>query len=210
MEPQLQQPITPVVSPPTKHIHHLWSFLVLGFFALLSLSLVAFIIVLPKQTSELKVITNKPTPTPIIDTSNWKTYTNTGEGITFQYPNSWDVNNNGNSSIELTLNKIPRIEFLITENPNNLTLKQIDEENTVKDKQRGTISTPRLESKNFVNVTLGNQPALYEKEYFCEPAICQRYVIIGNKKVLEVIIFSNPPDQRPTIDQILSTLKFIQ
>lgn len=61
-------------------------------------------------------------------------------------------------------------------------------------------------------VTLPNrETAYYEKEYFCEPSICQRYIIIKEGKILEIIAFprlGTTEDYQKIIDGIFSTLQF--
>jgi len=185
-----------------------------------------------KQSSRIKPLEqNLPTPSPVAtisnisdqnqtdDTTNWKTYSNEHWGVTFLYPGNWEIKkfNNVNEElpnyIELINNLENYIAFVYHDNPQNLTLEEIDEENSRIDKERGVgIDTPRLTSMNYTLVTLKNgNKAYYEKEYFCEPSICQRYIIVGEAKVIEVKIFprllqfENYPQ---IVEQILSSFKF--
>lgn len=151
------------------------------------------------------------------DTSNWKTYTNSLWKVSIEYPGNWTPKTygpdpNASTYLELSLGA-PVFGVKYHANPNHLTLEQIDEENAQKDKRGNVgVSTPKLSSDKFTQVTMtyGNK-AYYEKEYFCEPSICQRYVIPNKDSVIEIIIFPRNnliTDFDKKINQILSTFKF--
>lgn len=81
-----------------------------------------------QQTTEPVIIKRTPTPTPsqIIDTSNWKTYTSKSYEFSFQYPPDYKVNHEsslalssdlGTSSIVLSLEPLNYKGSYVTEDP---------------------------------------------------------------------------------------------
>ena len=156
----------------------------------------------------------QPSPTSIDETANLKMYIDNYWRISFKYPQTWDVKTYGydqksSMSIELSIKLSPIMSFVLTANPKNLSLQELDQENASKDKERGAgVNTPRLSINNYTSVIIGNGiNAFYEKEYFCEPSVCERYIITPKNKVVEIIIFPRK-DYQQSIDQILSTFQF--
>ncbi len=168
------------------------------------------------KISEQKNITSKTTPisTPTDESANWKIYTNSDWQISFNYPSGWEIGSNGPTSIELNVNSAPYVNFSYIENSKNLTLQQIDRENTKKDKERGMgVNSPAVAPSNYTIITTKNDyNTYYEKEYFCEPSVCERYTIVVSNKIIQIVIFPRMKelkDYSKIIDQILSTFKFL-
>lgn len=175
------------------------------------------------KVSEQKPITPKVTPSPFqldetvnpdLSGTSWKTYTNNDWQVSFRYPSGWEVSPNGPTVVELNVNSVPHMSFTYIENLKNLTLQQVDQENAKKDKERGTgVGTPAIAPTNYTTITTKNEYSIYyEKEYLCEPSVCERYTLTNSKKIIQIVIFPRTKelkDYSKIINQILATFKFL-
>lgn len=110
------------------------------------------------------------------ETPNWKTYTNSDWQVSFSYPTAWDIELSAANPdlgyptyIEFKINAaVPYIGFSYIDNSKQLTLEQIDLENTKKYQERGTgIDTPSVAPINYtILITQNGYNAYYEKVYY--------------------------------------------
>ena len=163
-------------------------------------------------------------PTPIMDEIiDWETYSDSTLGISFKYPSDSQIQffrNPASGNLKGVAIRNSKAAFSVTyrENIDNLSLEELDQKTYEEDLKRGAgIETPKLYSADAKNVTfLENVSAFYEEEYFCEPTICERYVIPRDKRVYQVILSptlgripGEAPKRTEIMDQILSTFKFL-
>jgi hypothetical protein len=158
------------------------------------------------ESSYIPDLHNVPTASSSAkDTVNWKTYTY--DKIAFRYPSNWVAKPNGDSGLEL-YNPGLALGIWEHDNPSHLSLKAYS------DKKHQEIiaggygaESPPLFSDKSVSVQLPNgNSAQYEKEFLCEPSICQRYVIEQPDVFYEIIVFQAM--KADDLNQILSTFKF--
>ncbi|MCL5783922.1 MAG: hypothetical protein M1142_01005 [Patescibacteria group bacterium] len=151
---------------------------------------------------------------PTTEPDTWETYTNARWGVSFDHPKSWQIKSDTSDSVELVANNSQQmLYFYYINNPQNLTLEEIDQENMKKYQENGQVGfdpVPLL-SKSSVLTQVGKYQAYYEKEFFCEPSLCQRYVIPYKGKVIMIELF---PDSYTSTSgnittKILSTFKFL-
>ena len=162
-----------------------------------------------KAKEELPVATD--------ETAGWKTYvySDTQNELEFKYPEEWEFKQYeefGDETGEFWYKSSPVMSFSYVDNPNDLSLEALDQTLKRYSDVEGW-STPGFYSKDnqLVNL-LGGVAAYYQKELFCEPSVCQRYIIPHNGKVYTLQIFPRTdliPNQIKIIDQILSTFKFL-
>jgi hypothetical protein len=162
---------------------------------------------------------SEPTPIPsTISINGWKTYTNNDWLVSFDHPATWEAKPMNDTYIEFVDSTAPEhsalylgVQFI--NNPKNLSLEQIDQEMWNKEKKQGAaLNSPSVNPVNYTTLTTKNgYQTFYEKEYFCEPAICDRYTIFGTNKIIQLIIFGalkNDPNHSRIYDQILYTFEF--
>ncbi len=156
----------------------------------------------PKPTVEA----DTPTPNP---TANWKTYTNTKYKYSVSYPPSWKplVPGNNNDLVE------PDVNY-----PNSLNIWQIGLDGTqvgspvvigiiIPDGDINQLFDGRKKTETQLN---GTQTTKYEKISDNKLSINYIFVMKGNRYLeLSISHDINDPIQK-TLDQIISTFKFIQ
>lgn len=167
------------------------------------------------ETESKKMEPAEPTPTETPDpTADWETYT--GNGITFKYPPEWNA-----SDYEITttydLEGIVRLQPLtpdvdifaymdlsIWENPNNLSLKEYDEQII-----QSEFSPNRLNQPDAKEVKLDVFTAYKTEDFNCEPHNCDMYVIPLEGQILEIHSYTDYVTDK-VFDQILSTFEFTE
>jgi hypothetical protein len=168
--------------------------------------------------------TSQPSPTVIVNMrgGEWKKYTNEQLGLSFNYPNDWKVNNKVSNSENYQfahrivylapLNYVEdnyAISLLYYENPENLSLDELNKKLT-----GNSGIGPELSTESAKRVKMSNGvTAYYQKDYVCEPSICQAYIYSYKGKVFQLINYPPPaPQYRITnqtqiFNKILSSLK---
>ncbi len=159
-----------------------------------------------------------PESPPADPTSNWKTYINSDFGLTLRYPNNWTAKENwGTSGLKefhyLVLLTDPsnvdevvggNIGIMAWDNPSSLTLKEFRD-------AYSSGAGPGIYNDSAQQIIVAGHTAYLSHNQNCEPVKCSIYTIPVGTKIYEVYIFS--PDKikadRPTIDQIFSTFKFL-
>jgi hypothetical protein len=158
------------------------------------------------KVNTLPQVNSEPSPTNNTVTNSWQTYTD--NKISFQYPLNWKVvKANDDSGLEL-YNPDLALGIWKHDNPTNLSLKAYSDK-----KHQEIIAggygapSPPLFSDKGLRVQLPNgASAQYEKEFFCEPTICHRYVIKQPLLFYEIIVFQAMKQE--DLNQILSSFKF--
>lgn len=212
-----QQPLTQQIGTPSpqksipSHPHKNKLFIIIGIIVLLILVIgtaSAAFLSMNKQKSVQKMATQppiiKPSSIPTANpTANWKTYTNTQYGFTFQYPSSWtlsgsQLNNQDNSA---------SVFMYFWPNPNNLSLQALNQSLTGASGKGPNLYTPTMKK-----IQVGGQTA-YEiwpcaiDGYAGE---CRKYLIPWKTSVLEIRYTSSPKNYAMTdFDKMLSTFTFI-
>lgn len=169
-----------------------------------------------------------PTPTPVEKTNtteSWKTYTNEAVGFSLQYPPSWTEKERStqtkiNQHIKICISEClapdgkANISVCYYNNPQKLSLKDLDKELTVSSDVLGTGSEARFSSLSIEQKMDNGTTVYYQKEHSCEPVFCPRYIIPYNDKVFVITArqdggwkFNSQNNQ--IVDQILSTFKFL-
>ena len=150
-----------------------------------------------QESSQNKQDTLSPTPGP---TANWKTYRNEKYGFEFQYPKEWKILNTDygadilepNSSYAFTihaLGNIPNSEKFMQNQRNNPNFT--------------TVVVNPIQVGGFITLhqTIDNKYASY---------VQHQLWIENNHKIYEFDFLSDSQIRTETINQILSTLKFIE
>jgi hypothetical protein len=92
-----------------------------------------------------------------------------------------------------------------------LSLEVLDKEFDKRDEELNVgIGTEDLTPKDYETVRLKNgYQAYYEKEAFCEPLPCQKYIIVQPGKVIKITILPEPAGETlEGIQHFLDTFKF--
>jgi hypothetical protein len=220
----------PVTAPQTPSTHRkIIPLIVVALVTALLASLGTYFVMSSNQNKQTQIInqnipTSHPSPTAITPTTVLtNTYSNERLGILFNYPTEWEVveiDSKGevmidNSEIAQRIEIQPKIHsgegsvIFITyfDNPKNLTLEKLEEENI------GQIGMgPGIYSADNKEVTTATGiKAYYSEKVACSPSGCQSYILPYKNKVFTLRSSMNQvvPDQKEILDQILATLKFI-
>ena len=235
MEPTLNptiQPTTPVIpTPPLPEPpkQNGLKFVILAM-ALLIIILAGLVIYLfQMQTHSQPIISNSlptampsPTSTPIDETANWKTYTDSNKKLTFKYPSNLSIAKNNEVGISSSTNGNPKeidtfvdkstihqgtdgpfVGFAIAtiDIPSSFDAFLTKEVNTEKSSPRGIYN----EKINPLTLSTGYQAAYIDSEMNI-----RRYFIF-NSKTNTAVVFSTAsgsPVLLDIVNQILSTFKF--
>lgn len=170
------------------------------------------------QTDQTQQVAAQPTPTTD-PTANWKTYTNTGYGLSFKYPPDWEVKDpKKTTDFETGIGLIPKnkdnalgtpLYIIKYDNPNKLDLKSWRNEYNSKNILSHSFFPEQLEK----TLIAGKQTYLTEKGD-CEPNYCYLAIILVDDKIFMFYDDSTGYSQeeikinRTIFNQILSTFKF--
>lgn len=230
MEENLPQPQVPIVSVeqpiPQKRFPIKWFIIII----LLAMIVLAGIFLIfksqsvkqtpPSQVTQSSPVTPAPTPSPADQTSNWKTYTNSGIGFSVKYPSQTKITEGGKYSVDGVFVKNPNstsfnvkitdqeskesgfgnIQFSISveKNKNSKTLDSLRQE------FNGQSSDEDIQGNKIQSFLLDGKPAMRGSAGGPWGA----YIIISiDKDRIYRLVFE--PDINQTGDQILSTFKFI-
>ncbi|OGE18747.1 hypothetical protein A3J19_03145 [Candidatus Daviesbacteria bacterium RIFCSPLOWO2_02_FULL_41_8] len=167
---------------------------------------------LPKPIAPPRSIT-QPTLSPSsipessnsAETANWKTYTNTKYGFYFNYPQDFSIKKVAERIFFIENKEKKSFVLWIYENPNNLSLKDYEGKHTSKETGFGPfVYYPDTELVKFQNFE-----AYYTKEEINCLSKCGSYIWTTKDMIYKLTgTAENVPNQKQTLDQILSTFKF--
>lgn len=214
--PPLATTLPPTVNP-VKQTHRwkLWVLIATILIATLASFLYFYVLKLPLS----QPIAHAPAPTPIStqnSTVNWQNYTNNEIGISFQYPKEWHIVTNSEkyktqSEYQVVLFDLPNNErnkviLTLYDNPQNLTLENLDKELTGPAGYSPTLYT----NQNKKISTIKNVDAYYQPLCILDgpETFCEGYIVITKGKVFRFSNFSKNYSSS-TFDQILSTFTFL-
>lgn len=162
-----------------------------------------------QRTSQVIV---SPSP-PNKETTNWKTFQDPNYWISFDYPETWTLASYYGDKTILELSdsdKKPILNITFYENPQRLSLEELEKSLTKPCDYKGTCS-PGIYEPNAKNVILNpGTEALYEEKAFCEPTICQKYIFQTDTKVARMIIFSQSNTQNVIIGKLLKSITLVK
>ena len=157
-----------------------------------------------------------PTPTQTPDSAAyWKTYSNAEVGISLKYPESWITESYEIASADLhgvivLKNRLKSYEpapgaigISYWDNSSNFTLEKFEKNHA---REAGGIIVYYPEAKT---VALTSTTAYYTEKADCHPVLCSKYILPIKNKIFDISVFTETPDDKSTIDQILSTFKFL-
>lgn len=217
--------VQPIASAPPKSTNFLLIGLIVIFVAALT-SGGTFLFMSQKQkvaeVIPLSQVQTKPTAIPTTDpTANWKTYINNNLGFSFKYPSDWILTEPTKTDVvEVSKEKQskvvngPKINVNYYSNPKNLTLQELDQENSSYNNMQGKTNPGLYSTKNTPFIIGGINGFYQQNNLVCEPEVCPRYIVPTKDNVLLIYLhfFGNQQDQigqKKVFDQILSTFKFI-
>ncbi len=130
-----------------------------------------------------------PVPNGTGETTSWKTYTDTELGISFKYPDTWEVKTTivAGPNTKYVYLEIPQekdsARFAVAvdyiDNPKNLSVKQFQEELNKKN-----MAVPLIfYSDNSSPVKVAGIDGFYEKNGNCEPYNCSIYSVSYKGKI---------------------------
>lgn len=156
--------------------------------------------------SKICIITN-PASVSVSESSgdemaNWKTYTNDSLGIYFKYPHDYSLKQTSAEQTILSLEGPDKSSFLLViyENPQNLSLKDYENQNTGESGMGPSVYYSNAELVKFQNIE-----AYYEKEEIRCFSKCGSYIWTSKGKIYKL-----QGSGKQVLDQILSTFKFTE
>jgi hypothetical protein len=175
------------------------------------------------QTISTPSLVLLPIVEPIISV-DWKTYINEQLGISFKYPNAWEVKSYPFSHEEEQIShevldlffQDPKdhrtdIAYLYYyHNPKTLSLESFEQER--RQVEKSDLVPPIYSPTDEPRLLPNGLTAYYRKNAICEPVECQIYTIPFKDKIF---VFYNSQynqvlNQNQIFDQVLSTFKFFE
>ena len=166
--------------------------------------------VAPVQTpTPIAVVTPTATPDP---TADWQTYSN--PFISFRYPSGWTVTDSEGQSGFDTFHYLIDINNPKQEGPQPSTISVSYWDNAqgldIPTFQKNVRGKP-IFSSSYMAINLAGLSGYYTEDGACEPVLCKSYTLAKDNKIFIIELFEpDVTNYKQTVDQILSTVKFIE